>query len=129
MLKLQELRTAMGLSMRQVSTQLEISYNTYLSYEKGTKEPSISTLIRMADFFDCSVDRLLGRNGKVISSLKPKEYDNIHAFAVRSVQLKQVIETVVPLGLGKPGDPARDIIQYWDMDGNLLGEVEKPVFL
>ena len=126
MLTLIELRTESGLSMRQVSTQLEIPYNTYAAYEKGTKEPDISTLIKMADFFNCSVDRLLGRinRKKNNKSLQPKQYENTHVFPVKSVQIKQVIETVIPLGLGDPDDPIRDITQYWDMDGNLLGEIE-----
>lgn len=127
MLKLIELRTEMGLNMRQISSELGIPYNTYIAFEKGTKEPNISTLVKLADFFNCSVDRLLGRKENIKQHIKPKQYDNTQVFAVRSVQLKQVIETEVPLGLGTPGDPARDIIQYWDLDGNLLGEIEKKV--
>ncbi|MBR1533828.1 MAG: helix-turn-helix transcriptional regulator [Ruminococcus sp.] len=125
MIKLKELREKIGLSMRQAAIELDISYNTYASYEKGTKEPNISTLVKIADFFDCSVDTLIGRNSKSAQSLKPKQYNNTHTFAVKSVQIKQVIETISPLGLGGPDDPARDIVQYWDMDGNLLGEIEK----
>lgn len=125
MLKLKELREGVGLNMRQASAQLEIPYNTYMSFEKGTKEPDISTLIKMADFFDCSVDHLLGRTGKAVCQVEPKRYDNKTVLPVKSVQLKQVIETILPLGLGHPDDPARDIIQYWDLDGNLLGEIEK----
>ena len=125
MLQLKELREEKGLSMRQLSAQLGISYNTYSLYEKGDREPNIETLIKMADFFECSLDRLLGRENKPMLSLKPKKYENTTVFAVQSVRMRQVIETVTPLGLGRPDDPARDIVQYWDLDGNLLGEIEK----
>lgn len=125
MLMLKELREEKGLSMRQLSTELGIHYNTYGFYERGEREPNIETLIQMADFFECSLDRLLGRENKPALSLKPKQYENTSVFAVQSVRMRKVIETVTPLGLGHPGDPARDIVQYWDLDGNLLGEIEK----
>ena len=126
MLMLKELREEKGLNMRQLSTELGIPYTTYVSYEKGDREPNIvETLIQMADFFECSLDRLLGRENKSALSLKPKQYENTSVFAVQSVRMRKVIETVTPLGLGHPGDPARDIVQYWDLEGNLLGEIEK----
>lgn len=34
----------------------------------------------------------------------------------------QVIETQSLYGLGTPADPCRIRVQYWDFDGNLLGE-------
>ena len=133
MLKLFELRTEKGLSIRQAAAQLEIPYNTYLSYEKGTKEPGISELIAIADYFGCTVDRLIGRKCAVLTSVdeKPRKRDssNTHVFPVRSCRIKQVIETEVPVGIGTPTDEACDIVQYWDMDGNLLGEFEKKVLL
>lgn len=126
MLILRELREEKGLSMRQLATELEIAYNVYRSYEVGDREPDIETLIKMADFFECTVDLLIGRESKPPAlSLKPKQYENTSVFAVQSVRMRKVIETVTPLGLGHPGDPARDIVQYWDLEGNLLGEIEK----
>lgn len=128
MLKLKEIREEAGLSMRQASEQLGIPYNTYGFYERGGREPNIATLIKLADFFGCSVDRLLGRESMPVQSLKPKQYKNNHVFAVQSVRIKEVIETISSFGLGKSDDdPARDIVQYWDMDGNLLGEIEKSI--
>ena len=124
MLKLKELREEKGLSMRQAAADLEIPYNTYSLFERGEREPNIATLIKMADYFNCSLDRLLGRN-TAAQSLRPKQYNNTHVFAVKSVQIKQVIETISPFGLGGTDDPIRDVVQYWDMDGNLLGEIEK----
>ena len=125
MLKLKELREKMGLTKREASTQLGIPYNTYNFYERGDREPNIATLIKLADFYGCSVDRLIGREDQTVQYLKPKQYNNTNTFAVQSVKLKQVIETISPFGLGGPDDPVRDIIQYWDMDGHLLGEIEK----
>ena len=62
MLRLNELRKDTGFSMRQVAIKLGIPYTTYISYEKGDREPNSEMLIKLADFFNCSIDYLLGRS-------------------------------------------------------------------
>ena len=62
MFRINELRSRTGLSMRQVAIDLGIPYTTYISYEKGDREPNSEMLIKLADFFDCSIDYLVGRN-------------------------------------------------------------------
>ena len=39
-----------------------------------------------------------------------------------SVKTIQVIEVKGLKGIGIPGDPVREYIQYWDMKGNFLAE-------
>lgn len=41
-----------------------------------------------------------------------------------SVKVTKVIEVKTNKGLGIDGDPIREVIQYWDMDGNFLAEKE-----
>lgn len=41
-----------------------------------------------------------------------------------SVKIIQVIEVKTKKGLGIEGDKIREVIQYWDMDGNFLAEKE-----
>lgn len=48
----------------QMATYLNISQNTYSQYETGKIEWTASTLIRIADYFDVSVDYLLDRTSK-----------------------------------------------------------------
>ena len=44
-------------------------YTTYVNYEKGTREPNSETLIALANFYETSVDYLIGksssRTGKI----------------------------------------------------------------
>ena len=53
--KLRELRTELNLNMKQASEKLGISYTTYVGYEKNEREPNSETLIKLADFYKCSV--------------------------------------------------------------------------
>lgn len=67
MLRLKELREAKKLNMRQAAMALEIPYTTYISYEKGDREPNSEMLILLAGFFNCSVDYLIGRDESTIN--------------------------------------------------------------
>lgn len=41
-----------------------------------------------------------------------------------SAKIIQVIETKAMRGLGTEKDPAREVTQYWDLDGNFLAEFD-----
>lgn len=61
MIRLRELRENHGLSMKDAADLLNMPYTTYVNYEKGTREPNIQALFRLANFFGVSIDDLLGR--------------------------------------------------------------------
>lgn len=60
--RMKELRTERNLSQDSVSKELNIGIATYCRYEQGKREPTASVLDRMADYYDVSVDYLLGRS-------------------------------------------------------------------
>ncbi len=59
--RLLEQRTLHKLTQCQIAKYLHITQPSYIRYENGTAEPSIDTLIRLADLFDVSLDYLCGR--------------------------------------------------------------------
>lgn len=59
--RLKELRIEKNLNMKQASIALGMPYTTYVSYEKNEREPNSEILVMLANFFDCSVDYLIGR--------------------------------------------------------------------
>lgn len=59
--KLKEVRKSSNYTQKDVYTYLKTSANGYASYEQGRTEPNLDTLSKLADFFNCSVDYLLGR--------------------------------------------------------------------
>lgn len=47
---------------KDLCAELGISIMTYYRYERGEREPSLSTLVALADLFDVSLDYLVGRS-------------------------------------------------------------------
>ena len=58
---IRNLREDRDLRQKDLATMLNVSQNTYSQYETGVIELTASTLIKLADFYDVSVDYLLGR--------------------------------------------------------------------
>lgn len=58
---LKMLRLQHGLTQQELAEHLELSPVTISGYELGRREPSIEMLERIADYFDVTVDYLLGR--------------------------------------------------------------------
>lgn len=59
--RLKQLRAEKGLAQKDMASFLKIDRTTYVKYESGSSEPNFSTLSKLAEFFDVSVDYLLGR--------------------------------------------------------------------
>ena len=57
---LRELRIACGLTLKELGEQLGLAESTIHRYETGKREPDIQTLIKIAQYFEVSVDELLG---------------------------------------------------------------------
>ena len=60
--RLKELRTSRNLTQRQVYESVHMSALGYQRYEYGEREPAFQNLIALADFFDVSLDYLVGRS-------------------------------------------------------------------
>lgn len=63
--QLRNIRKKAGYTQKQVAQALGIQESAYQRFEQGiTKEPRLGTLIALADFFDVSLDYLVGRSDK-----------------------------------------------------------------
>jgi transcriptional regulator with XRE-family HTH domain len=60
--RLKTLRTQKKLSQQELAEKLRINRVTYSQYEVNRREPNIETMQKLADFFDVSLDYLLGRS-------------------------------------------------------------------
>lgn len=59
---LRELRLENGISQRALGDTLNMSNQTVSFWETGSREPDLDTLVKLAEYFNVSVDYLLGRN-------------------------------------------------------------------
>lgn len=60
-IRLKRLRERRRMSRKALGELCGLSKNIIGQYEQGEKEPSVGTLIELADFFDVPIDYLLGR--------------------------------------------------------------------
>ncbi len=63
-MRLRELREQKGLSQLRVAMDLNMNQNCISRYETGTREADYKTLILFADYYQVSVDYILGRTDK-----------------------------------------------------------------
>ena len=60
MKNIKRLREERELSQQQLADKLSTSQQNIYKYERDITEPDISTLIRLADFFETSIDYIIG---------------------------------------------------------------------
>ncbi len=60
--RIRELRKEIGKTQQDMADIFSIRVRTYQCYEYGQSYPNVSGLIAIADFFDVSLDYLMGRS-------------------------------------------------------------------
>jgi transcriptional regulator with XRE-family HTH domain len=58
--RIKELRTEKGITQADLAKILKISDRAVGYYENGAREPDYSTLLKISEYFDVSIDYLLG---------------------------------------------------------------------
>ena len=61
--RLKELRLERKLLQQELAKELFVSKSTVSGWEVGRNQPSYELLIEIADYFDVTVDYLIGRKG------------------------------------------------------------------
>lgn len=60
--RLKELRLSKSMTQSELAIKFNVSKTTICQWETSKQEPSISDILRLADFFDTSTDYLLGKS-------------------------------------------------------------------
>ena len=63
-MRLRDLREDNDITQNKIASMLNIKQNTYSQYENGKREIPINILWKLADFYNVSVDYILGRTDK-----------------------------------------------------------------
>lgn len=61
-MRLKELQKQKGISQLKLAMDLSMNQNTISRYETGEREADYKTLIKIADYFNVSIDYLLERS-------------------------------------------------------------------
>ncbi len=60
-MRLKDLREDNDVKQKEIAEYLNIKQNTYSQYENGKREIPLDTLWKLADYYNTSVDYLIGR--------------------------------------------------------------------
>lgn len=99
--RLRSLRENLGLSQKELADRLNINRSTYARYETSSTQPDYDILDALANFYDVSVDYLLGRTNSYQTQTK-EERD----IAKRLKQFEAELENSE--GLAFDGEPMSD---------------------
>lgn len=117
MIRLKELRLKKKLSQSDIANLLEVTQQAYANYERGAREADYKTLMILADFFDVSIDYLLGREVK----------ESKQVVDVKSETLYPILEKYKKLnaeGKRKVNEYIEDLIS----SGNYVEEYAEEIF-
>ena len=100
--RLKSLRKELNFSKRQLVSAIPINYSTYANYESGFREPNSEVLQVLANYFDVSLDYLLGvsenrQKADEIAILTDEE----HAHIMEYRKVDQHAKELIALILGK----------------------------
>ncbi len=97
--QLQKLRESKELSKAEIARILDIPYTTYMGYENGTREPNSKMLVSFSNYYNVSVDYILGNEKKEIQDFKVniKEQKIIQKYRKLDDHSKIVVDTVLQL--------------------------------
>ncbi len=59
---IKRLRISKNLSQKQIAESLKIADRQYRRYENGEQQPTLPVAIKLADYFNVSLDYLVGRS-------------------------------------------------------------------
>lgn len=94
--RLKRLRKELKLTQEQLSHELNIARSTISGYETERKEPDYDTLIYIANYFDVSIDYILGRTNVrkyPVEIVKDEAIDDIDNLSPESKEdLKRYLE-------------------------------------
>lgn len=86
-MRLKELRKAIHKSQQVVADAVGVSQRSYAYYETGIRVVDYDTLIKLADYFNVSIDYLLGRQSPNVSPERQELLDKVQTLSEEQVKL------------------------------------------
>lgn len=88
-MRLKELRKEVGKTQKEIAEFLNVSQASYQNYEVGITEPSLESLCKLADYYQVSLDSIVGRQfNDDLGYIEKKDKSNIKLFLTLNDQNK-----------------------------------------
>ncbi len=100
MLQLKALREAKNISQEKFAKELNVAQNTVSNWERGVRNPDNEMLIKIANYFDVSIDYLLDKKTPSVS--KEKTFQILQIYDALSDEGKHKLEAYVDDLLSNP---------------------------
>lgn len=95
--RLRECRKKKGVKQSEVADQLSVHRSIISYYESGTRKPSLEALIMLADFYNVSLDYLVGRTDAPTTDrdlravcdytgLSDRAIEKLHQYTLRNLE-------------------------------------------
>lgn len=114
--RLKELREKYGIFQSELAKVLNVTSQAISNYEAGKREPQISELIKIAEYFGVSIDYLVGRTGAIFEPKKKIYYSIIDCIEVqKTISDTQIDQIIKGLADGKEycwSNYKKDLIGY-----------------
>lgn len=75
MIKLKTLREQNNLTQRSLAEKINVTHGAIGNWEMGKRDPDISTLVKIADYFGVSIDYLVGHSSEPYAVSTPNLSD------------------------------------------------------
>lgn len=112
---LKDLRLETGLKQKDVAKACDVSAQCVSQLELGVRNPTGTTLAALADFFNCSIDYLMGRS---------EEYETVSSSPpVKKGETKE--EELLSVYRTLPEDYQKHIVNYTKKLAELYGEEKR----
>lgn len=111
--RLRQLREELGLSKRDLLRKLPLNYSTYANYESGIREPSCEVLKLIAQFYNVSVDFIIGVTGhrRRVDDVLPvseSEYEHINLYRSLDSHGKNLVDLILKSEKERATDLAKE---------------------
>jgi len=97
--RLRQLREAKGLNQQGLAQKLSMSQSSISYYETSERKPDLDALIQLSDFYDVSIDYLVGRSNVKRTNIQDEQNSDdinfFHNYMKLSENQKEHVSTFV----------------------------------
>ena len=91
--RIKQLRKKKGISQSELAALIGVKNNTVSTWERGTRKPDFEALDLLSDYFEVSLEYILGNSDKEEARVKPtqKELDTLALLSIAD-EIKEITE-------------------------------------